>query len=179
MTQFSEGQSGSFWGAGFSLLFGGLIFALALSSTRIVVASQDSLLSRNVYGAKRLPLRPIALGVRAHYSSRGGPTYTIYAIADGVELDIADSRSKERASKYKAGLSAALLSHRLDLASARAAQEVVTKRETRWREQELASKKVLDDYYSSGKARRVAIWTVVGASVLMMLIAAAVTWLGS
>lgn len=152
----------------FSLLAGLGILALAFASLRIIKAEESELICKNVYGTKSLELSKVALGISVYHGGRGGPTYTVYALAESKELDLASAGSEEAALRLKERLASALLAGRMDPTAARASEARVQEKEAIWRDNQRKAQATVDEYYASGKFKRIGIWIAVGVLVYVI-----------
>lgn len=139
-----------------------LLMAVLATALRRIWVEGDALCVRTPYGLHELDVRRVALGINIRYSSRGGPTYTVYALTDTKPVDLAESISEKGAERLRERLRETLLSGRLDDGAAREAERIVAGRDARWRRKR-------DDAQAKVKASARTTWIVVGVVGFVVL----------
>ncbi len=158
------------------VVFAVLVDALVLASVRRIWIDGDELVTRSLFGTKRMKIAKLAIGERIRHS-QGHKYYDLYAFDGAEEMDLADAMSAKGSARARAKLEA--LIPRDDWTPtgvedpAALAKDTVARREAKHAADQAEAQRIVDSYYSSGKFRRAGLIIfaiVLVYSVVMVLI---------
>ena len=125
-------ETGELWGFG-SVGLGLIALAVAVGNLRRIDVEGEDLRVWTPYVTKTLPIAELVLAISMVRGSRGGSTYTVYALAGGEQIDLAEKWSLRGAERLIERLTETFLRGRARSDAVLKNHAEAEEREARWR----------------------------------------------